>query len=74
MNLLIGAAFITTLVGIFFYTHILALRAGIARPVDFSCESCNCGSGCVTNNYPHLSVITLELLKDNPKVGTLPSK
>jgi hypothetical protein len=74
MNLLIGVSFIIALVGIFFYTHILALRSGIERPVHFSCESCNCRSGCATDHSPHLSTITPELLKDNPKVGALPSK
>jgi hypothetical protein len=74
MNILIGVTFIVALVGIFFYTHILALRSGIENPVNFHCESCSCGSTCSTNNSPHLSTITPVLLKDEPKVGALPKK
>lgn len=46
MSILIGIVFIVSLVGFFFYTHILALRAGIVRPLEICSDSCGCGSSC----------------------------
>lgn len=53
MNILIGSVFLFSLVGFFFYTHILALRSGIRTPIQICGDTCGCDSGCRTHYYTH---------------------
>lgn len=53
MNILIGLLLIGSLVGLFFYTHVLAFESGVHTPIQVCGDMCGCESGCRTHYYTH---------------------